>query len=85
MSASLNNKRVLCYYCSWTLLAGGSSMSASLNNKPVLHKYRKELEARESIEKQIRNKFKSKPLTMKNSLVKRQVMKAQSNKHRKAK
>jgi hypothetical protein len=29
------------------------------------HKRRKELEARESIEKQIRNKFKSKPLPMK--------------------
>jgi hypothetical protein len=45
----------------------------------------KELEARETIKKQIRNKFKSKPLPMKKSLVKKQVIKAQSNKHRKAK
>jgi hypothetical protein len=49
------------------------------------HKYQKELEARESIKKKIPSKFKSKPLPMKKSLVKRQVMKAQSNKHRKAK
>jgi hypothetical protein len=49
------------------------------------HKHRKELEARESIKKQIRNKFKSETLPMKKSLVKRQVMKAQSDKHRKAK
>jgi hypothetical protein len=46
---------------------------------------RKELEAKESIKKQIRNSFKSNPLPMKNNLVKKQVMKAQSNKHRKAK
>jgi hypothetical protein len=46
---------------------------------------RKELEARESIKIQIRNTFKSKPLPMKKSLVKKQVMKAQSNKHTKAK
>jgi hypothetical protein len=45
----------------------------------------KELEARESIKMQIRYKFKSKPLPMKKSLVNKQVMKAQSNKHRKAK
>jgi hypothetical protein len=44
-----------------------------------------ELEERESIKKQIRNKFKSKPLPIKKSLVKKQVMKAQSNQHRKAK
>jgi hypothetical protein len=37
------------------------------------------LEARESIKKKIRNKFKSKPLPMKKSLVKGQVTKAQSN------
>jgi hypothetical protein len=49
------------------------------------YKCLKVLEAREIIKKQIRNKFKSKPLPMKKSLVKRQVMKAQSNKHRKAK
>jgi hypothetical protein len=49
------------------------------------HKYWKEVEARESIKKKIRNKFKSKPLPMKKSLVKRQVMKAQGNKYRKAK
>jgi hypothetical protein len=49
------------------------------------HKYLKELEARESIKKQIRDKFKSKPLPMKKILVKKQVLKAQSNKHRKAK
>jgi hypothetical protein len=45
----------------------------------------KELEAREIIKNQIQNKFKSKPLPMKKILVKKQVMKAQSNKHRKAK
>jgi hypothetical protein len=49
------------------------------------HKRWKEFEGRESIEKQIRNKFKSKPLPMKKSLVKRQLMKAQRNKHMKAK
>jgi hypothetical protein len=49
------------------------------------YKRRKELEARESIKKQIRNKFKSKPLPIKKSLVKKQVLKAQSNKHTKAK
>jgi hypothetical protein len=36
----------------------------------------KELEAKESIKKQIRNTFKSKPLPMKKNLVKKQVMKA---------
>jgi hypothetical protein len=41
---------------------------------------RKELEGRESIKKQIRNTFKSNPLPMKKNLVKKQVMKAQSNK-----
>jgi hypothetical protein len=46
---------------------------------------RKELEAKESIKKQIRNTFMSNPLPMKKNLVKKQVMKAQSNKHRKAK
>jgi hypothetical protein len=46
---------------------------------------RKELEAKESIKKQIQNTFKSNPLPMKKNLVKKQVMKAQSNKHRKAK
>jgi hypothetical protein len=46
---------------------------------------RKELEAKESIKKQIWNTYKSKPLSMKKCLVKKQVMKAQSNKHRKAK
>jgi hypothetical protein len=45
----------------------------------------KELETREGIKKQIRNKFISKPLPMKKILVKKQVMKAQSNKHRIAK
>jgi hypothetical protein len=49
------------------------------------HKHWKELEARESIKKQIQFFFKSKALPMKRSLVKKQVMKAQSNKHRKAK
>jgi hypothetical protein len=44
---------------------------------------RKELEARESIKKKIWNNFKSKPLPMKKILVTKQVMKAQSNKHRK--
>jgi hypothetical protein len=39
---------------------------------------RKELEAKESIKKQIRNTFKSNPFPMKNNLVKKQVMKAQS-------
>jgi hypothetical protein len=39
----------------------------------------KELEAKESIKKQIRNNFKSKPLPMKKNLVKKQVIKAQSN------
>jgi hypothetical protein len=46
---------------------------------------RNELEAKESIKKQIRNTFKFKSLPMKKNLVKKQVMKAQSNKHRKAK
>jgi hypothetical protein len=46
---------------------------------------RKELEAKESIKKQIRNTFKSNPLPMKKNLVKKQVIKAQSNKHRKTK
>jgi hypothetical protein len=46
---------------------------------------RKELEAKESIKKQIRNTSKSNPLPMKKNLVKKQVMKAQSNKRRKAK
>jgi hypothetical protein len=46
---------------------------------------KKELGAKESIKKQIQNTFKSNPLPMKNNLVKKQVMKAQSNKHRKAK
>jgi hypothetical protein len=46
---------------------------------------RKELEAKKSIKKQILNTFKSKQLPMKKNLVKKQVMKAQSNKHRKAK
>jgi hypothetical protein len=45
----------------------------------------KDLEAKESIKKQIQNTFKSNPLPMKKYLVKKQVMKAQSNKHRKAK
>jgi hypothetical protein len=45
----------------------------------------KEHEARESIKKKIRNTFKSKPLPMKKNLVKKQVMKVQSNKYRKAK
>jgi hypothetical protein len=45
---------------------------------------KKDLEAKESIKKKIRNTFKSKPLSMKENLVKKQVMKAQSNKHRKA-
>ena len=38
-------------------------------------------EAKESIKKQVRNTFKSNPLPMKRNLVKKQVMKAQSNKH----
>jgi hypothetical protein len=46
---------------------------------------RKELEAKESIKKQIRNTFKPNPLPMKKNLVKKQFMKGQSNKHRKAK
>jgi hypothetical protein len=46
---------------------------------------KKVLEAKESFKKQIRNTFKSKPLPMKKNLVNKQVMKAQSNKHRKAK
>jgi hypothetical protein len=46
---------------------------------------RKELEAKDSIKRQIRNTFKSNPLPMKKNLVKKQVMKAQSNKRRKAK
>jgi hypothetical protein len=39
---------------------------------------RKELEAKESIKKQIQNTFKSNPLHMKKNLVKKQVMKGQS-------
>jgi hypothetical protein len=39
MSASLNEKPLLCQECSWTLLSGGSLMLASLNNKPVLYIY----------------------------------------------
>jgi hypothetical protein len=45
----------------------------------------KEHEAKESIKKKIRNTFKSNPLPMKKNLVKKQAIKAQSNKHRKAK
>jgi hypothetical protein len=46
---------------------------------------RKDLEAKGSIKKKIRNTFKSNPLPMKKNLVKKQVMKAQRNRHRKAK
>jgi hypothetical protein len=49
------------------------------------HKHQKELEAKESIKKKICNKFKSKSLPMKKSLVNKQALKAQSNKHREAK
>src|SRR5215213_2520703 len=42
------------------------------------------VEAKESIKKQIRNTFKSNSLPMKRNLVREQVLKTQSNKHRKA-
>ena len=51
----------------------------------MMHSQKIRVEAKESIKKQIQNKFKPNPLPMKRNLLNKQIHEEQSDKHRKIK